>query len=218
MIFLIFIIGFILGLIYCLVSEKLPLKIKDVYQKGYNSWMFNLFISVINGLILVISYYFYNFEYMFFASIVVSGLLLIIFMTDFKYMIILDSPLVISGLIIIILKWIYYGPKDALISLLSGLGLFILMLIIGFIGNKIFKKESLGGGDIKLSIIVGIILGFRLGLIALILSSFLALPYAITNMYLNNKKELPFGPFIVGSMTLIFIFSTKFMNLINLII
>ena len=78
------------------------------------------------------------------------------------------------------------------------------MYLIKLIGDKVFKKESLGGGDIKLSFFIGILLGypaigFKLGLISIIFSSFLALPYAISQVYLNKKNELPFGPFLIST-------------------
>ena len=91
------------------------------------------------------------------------------------------------------------------------------MFIVGLIGKKIFKREALGGGDIKLSFVIGTILGLRLGLISIIFSSLLALPYALASIMLSKNKEVPFGPFLVGSMALVFIFSDKFMSLINLL-
>ena len=53
------------------------------------------------------------------------------------------------------------------------------MLLIGLLGKVIFKKDALGGGDIKLAAIMGIILNLRLGLVSIILSSLLAMPYAL---------------------------------------
>ena len=77
-----------------------------------------------------------------------------------------------------------------------------------------FQKEALGGGDIKLAGVIGIILGFKLGLVSIILSSLLALPYAIGAMMLNKNSEVPFGPFLISSMAIVFIFADKFSNLI----
>lgn len=88
------------------------------------------------------------------------------------------------------------------------------MLFIGFIGKRIFKRDALGGGDIKLAAVIGIILGFRLGLVSIILSSLLALPYAAGAMMLNKDSEVPFGPFLIASMAIVFIFAEKFSNLI----
>lgn len=218
MILAIFFLGFILGLAYSLIGEKMPLLVPEVEEKEENSWILNLFIGCIHALVMLVSFYNYNFSYEFFASLIVAALVIIIFISDFKYMIILDSPLIIAGIFTLLLKYYYYDLKTVGLSLLSGLILFLLMLLIGFIGSKIFQKEALGGGDIKLATIIGIILGIKLGLVAIILSSLLALPYALASLMLSKNKEVPFGPFLAGSMSLVFIFSDKFLNLINFLL
>ena len=209
-----FLIGFILGLIYTLIGEKLPLLVPEVISKESNSWILNLFIGVINALIFLISYYTFGISYEFFATLIIAGLVFIIFISDFKYMIILDSPLVVSAILILLLRAYFNGFKDMGISLISGIILFLVMLFIGFLGKKMFKREALGGGDIKLAGIIGIILGLKLGLVAIILSSLLALPYATGAMMLNKDSEVPFGPFLIASMAIVFAFSDKFLNLI----
>ena len=123
-------------------------------------------MGVVNALVFLISYYYFGISYEFFASLIIAGLVLIIFISDFKYMIILDSPLIVSGLLILILRAYFHGFKDAGLHLLWGAILFLVMLLIGFIGKKIFKKEALGGGDIKLAGIIGLILGLKLGLVS----------------------------------------------------
>ena len=209
-----FLIGFVLGLVYALIGEKLPLLVPEVLPKENNSWILNLFIGVVNALIFLISYYTFGISYEFFATLIIAGLVFIIFISDFKYMIILDSPLVVSAILILILRAYFNGFKDMGMSLFSGIVLFLVMLLIGFIGSKLFKREALGGGDIKLAGIIGIVLGLRLGLVAIILSSLLALPYAAGAMMLNKDSEVPFGPFLIASMAIVFIFSDKFLNLI----
>lgn len=209
-----FLIGFVLGLVYALIGEKLPLLVPGVVSKESNSWILNLFIGVVNALIFLISYYTFGISYEFFATLIIAGLIFIIFISDFKYMIILDSPLVVSAILILILRAYFNGFKDMGMSLLSGIVLFLVMLLIGFLGSKLFKKEALGGGDIKLAGIIGIVLGLRLGLVTIILSSLLALPYAAAAMMLNKDSEVPFGPFLIASMAIVFVFSDKFLNLI----
>lgn len=218
MIIILFLSGFILGLLYVLIGERLPLKVPEVRPKEDNSWILNLFIGMLNGLIFLISHYSYGLSYEFFTSIIISALVIIIFVSDFKYLIILDSPLIISSILILVLKYSYFGMKEVIISVISGLILFVLMLLIGRIGKLIFKREALGGGDIKLAIVIGIILNLKLGLVAIILSSLLAMPYALGSMMLSKNKEVPYGPFLIGSLGIVFIFIEKFTNLINFLI
>lgn len=214
MIIILFLIGFILGLIYAFIGEKLPLFVPEVMEKEGNSWILNLFIGVVNALVMLISYYMWGISYEFFASLIIAGLVFIIFISDFKYMIILDSPLIIGGILILVFRAYFYGFKNMGLSALSGIVLFVIMFLIGLLGKKLFKREALGGGDIKLAGIIGIVLGLKLGLVAIILSSLLALPYAVGAMLLNKNNEVPFGPFLIASMAIVFAFSDKFLNLI----
>ena len=179
----------------------------------------HLMVEIITGLLFLSGYLYYGISYNLGIYLVSVSVAIIIFVSDFKYMIILDSPLIIGSILIIIIRYFELGFLNTIYSIFYGIGLFIVMYLIRIIGNKIFKKDSLGGGDIKLCFFIGLVLGypgigFRMGLIALIFSAFLALPYALTILYLNKKNELPYGPFLISSMIIIFIFIEKFVNLL----
>ncbi len=185
------------------------------YYCKKNISILNPLVEIITGLSFMLAYYLFGISYLFWASLIVFSLLIIIFISDFKYYIILDSPLVISSIAILLLKYYYFGPKTSLKALICGFIMFGIVYLIKKFGDFLFKKESLGGGDIKLSFFLGVLLGLRLSLVSFILSSFLALPYALASAYLSQKKEVPFGPFIIFSATLIFIYMDKFTNLLN---
>ena len=78
-----------------------------------------------------------------------------------------------------------------------------------------FKKRFFGGGDIKLTFVLGFILGIKAGIVALVLSSFLALPYAIATLYLKDNHEFAYGPFIAGALFIVFFHLDKFNMLID---
>ncbi len=176
----------------------------------------NLLVEFSLGLMFLVGYLYFPSSYMLYGYLILSCLMMVIFISDFSYYIILDSPLIISIILFAIIKFIYFGVKEVLFSLVSGFILFGVMYLIKFIGDKIFKKESLGGGDIKLSFVIGFVIGFRLSLLSLILSSFLALPYSVASLKLQKNNEVPFGPFLVSSLFIVFLFQDKFMNIINL--
>ncbi len=161
-------------------------------------------IELLTGVLFTASYIIFGLTYEFAIALILSSLVSIIFVSDSKYMIINDSPLIISGILITIIKIISLGLKETIYSILSGLLIFIIVYLLMLLGNFLFKKESLGGGDIKLSFIAGLTLGPILGVFYIILASFLAFPYA---MYISVKGEegmLPFGPFLVTSMLLLY--------------
>ena len=179
----------------------------------------HLLIEIITGLFFLFGYLYFGITVKLGIYLVILSLALVICISDFKYMIILDSPLIISGILLLVLKYFEVGLKNTFIAIIYGIILFIFMYLIKLLGDKLFKRESLGGGDIKLSFIIGLTLGyygigFRMGLICIIFSAFLALPYALASTYLNKKNELPYGPFLIFSLVIIFIFLEKFTNLL----
>lgn len=179
----------------------------------------HLFIELLTGFLFLVGYLYFGYSIKLGIYLVITSVTLIIFISDFKYMYILDSPIIIGSIIVLILRYFELGLRNSFYSLIYGVVLFIIMYLIKLLGDVLFKRESLGGGDIKLCFLIGITLGYpgiglRLGLIALIFSAFLALPYAIGQIYLNKKNELPYGPFLASSMVIIFVFIEKFSNLL----
>lgn len=177
----------------------------------------NLIVELTCGFIFAFSYAYYGVGYEMYMLMIISSLMILIFISDFSYYIILDSPLVIGSILIAICKCYYLGVNSLTASLLSAVGLFLSMYAIKLFGDVLFKRESLGGGDIKFAFVIGMILGFRLGLCALILSTFLALPYSVASLMLKKNNEVPYGPFLASSLFIVFIFSEKFISLLNLI-
>lgn len=172
-------------------------------------------IELFTGMLFLISYYVFGLTMEFFISIIISSLVSIIFVSDINYYIILDSPLVIGSFLIIIIKLISFGLKEALISIGSGLLVFGVMYLIMLLGNFIFKKESLGGGDIKLSFVAGLVLGPKLGIMYIVFGAFLAFPYAMYITIRNKENMLPFGPFLISSLLIIYLDYNFFLNFIN---
>lgn len=172
-------------------------------------------IELFTGMLFLISYYVFGLTTEFFISIIISSLVSIIFVSDINYYIILDSPLVIGSFLIIIIKLISFGLKEALISIGSGLFVFGVMYLIMLLGNFIFKKESLGGGDIKLSFVAGLVLGPKLGIMYIVFGAFLAFPYAMYITIRNKENMLPFGPFLISSLLIIYLDYNFFLNFIN---
>ena len=70
---------------------------------------------------------------------------------------------------------------------------------IAVIAGIIFKKEAMGGGDIKLLAAVGTLTGLGGVVSTLMISSFAGLLYYIVLMLLKKdpqNRTIPFGPFI----------------------
>ena len=172
-------------------------------------------IELFTGMLFLISYYTFGLSYEFAIAIIISSLVSIIFVSDINYYIILDSPIIIGSILIIIIKLLSTSLKDTLISFGSGILIFAIMYGIMLLGNLLFKKESLGGGDIKLSFIAGLVLGPKLGIFYIIFGAFLAFPYAMYITIRNKENMLPFGPFLISSLLIIYLDYNFFLNFIN---
>ena len=172
-------------------------------------------IELFTGMLFLISYYTFGLTPNFLIAVILSSLTSIIFVSDINYYIILDSPLIIGSILIIIIKLFTEPPINTLYSIGYGLITFGIMYLIMLLGNLLFKKESLGGGDIKLSFIAGLVLGPKLGIFYIILAAFLAFPYAIYVTIRNKDNMLPFGPFLISSLLIIYLDYNFFLNFIN---
>lgn len=162
-------------------------------------------MELLSGALFALCYKVFGISPNFFLAVIVASLVIIIFVSDSRYMIINDSPLVVSAILIFLIKWYVVGITSALISLISGLIIFGVAYLLRLFGYLAFKQEALGGGDIKLSFIAGMLVGIKLGIVYIVLASFLAFPYAVYITLKNKDNMLPFGPFLVSSLFIVFL-------------
>lgn len=119
----------------------------------------------------------------------------------------LESYIIPNGCIIIsIAVWAAYLPfsgmgwKDIGLSVLAGVVFGGGLLLVSLVMDKVLKKESLGGGDVKLYFVIGLYLGLVGTLFSLILACILGLLFALIRKRIKNKSEqIPFGPSIAAS-------------------
>ena len=78
------------------------------------------------------------------------------------------------------------------------------MYIVMLLGNFLFKKESLGGGDIKLMFVIGLVLHPFLGLFVIFIASVIALPISLIILWRKKKNLVPYGPFLLIAFMLIY--------------
>jgi leader peptidase (prepilin peptidase)/N-methyltransferase len=184
---------------------------KCAYCGARIGWRYPL-IEMLTGLLFLLAYFDIFLAqanlFRFIVSLYLSAVFLIMFFIDLKHMIIPDS-LTISGMIIgfgaSFLPGIELGWLNSLIGLLAG-GL--LFLAVAEIGDRVFKKESMGGGDIKLAAMLGAFLGWKGILLVLGIGSFLGAliggVFLATAKNRENARMIPFGPFLVTAALIVF--------------
>lgn len=177
-------------------------KCKNCGQKI--SWFYTIF-ELATGILFAISYIVFGPTLDFVIAITFVSTLLIIILSDYMYMIIPDEVVIFSIILLLIEIFIKSGLSGVGYSLLSGLISSFVMLLLKLFGDFLFKKESMGGGDIKLLFLFGLVLGYPMAIISIFLGSFIGLPIALIQLYKNKTNIIPFGPFLsVGAMIILF--------------
>lgn len=120
-----------------------------------------------------------------------------------------DGCLLISAAVWLIAQpLVGHGWKEALLRLLAAVVFGGGLLLLSLLMDRILKKDSLGGGDIKLFFVVGLYLGFASTLFSLLLACVLGLLFAILRKRSGNEEgeQIPFGPSIATAAAVMLLF------------
>lgn len=85
------------------------------------------------------------------------------------------------------------GPSG-LTALLPGFAIASAVLLLSLLMDKLLKKDTMGGGDIKLLFLIGCYLSFPQCLLMLMLACLLGIVMASILMKLDSETPFPFGP------------------------
>ena len=80
------------------------------------------------------------------------------------------------------------------------------LVVIGAVGSRIFKREAMGGGDVKLMAMVGSLIGAPKALLVnLVVAPVLGSAVGLFLRFRYKKELIPYGPFLsIGSIIAIF--------------
>jgi prepilin signal peptidase PulO-like enzyme (type II secretory pathway) len=127
-------------------------------------------------------------------NLAIAWLLTFIFIYDLKYQEVLDSMTLVPALIIFVVKILVFGAswQDMLIGAGIGAGFFLLQYIIS-------KGKWVGGGDIRIGLLMGIILGWKLVLLALWIAYIVGAIISVVLLFKKKKQmssQIAFGTFL----------------------
>ena len=100
---------------------------------------------------------------------------------------------------------------------MNGIISFTIMYIIKKIGDFIFKKESMGGGYIKLMFLICMILTYKNALLTIFIGSLIGLPISLITIKKNASHILPFGPLLALGSIIIVLSKINLDSLLNII-
>ncbi len=179
--------------------------------------IFYPFIEVVTGLLFAVCYYSFGFSYDLIIALVLASLFSVVVVSDLNYMIIPDEVTYLSAIIILIVNFLNLGFWGGLFQLGSGILTFLTMYGIMLFGNFLFKKETLGGADVKLMLVAGLSLHPVLGIFVIFIASCIALPISVLLYVINKDRMIPFGPFIVAAILLFYLLKIDINTFANLL-
>jgi leader peptidase (prepilin peptidase)/N-methyltransferase len=156
-------------------------------------------IELATGLLFVVSFQLYGLSLQMVLVDVIIAMLLVVTIIDFRHYIIPDLitiPGIVAGLVFSLVNPLL-SPLDSAIGLVAGGASLYLFAVAG---EYLFKKEALGGGDIKLAAMLGAWLGWQNMIIIFFGGALLGLIFALVQMARSSQvretRLIPFGPFL----------------------
>jgi len=123
------------------------------------------------------------------------SLLLAISLVDLEDGWVPDRFLVVGVVGYLLLLPLEPKPMKALFEgLIGAAAIFFPLLFVVLAADKLLKRESMGGGDLKLFALLGLYFGWKLGLLLVILSCFTGLIFAFIIGKARPRKPFPFVP------------------------
>lgn len=241
-----FIIGAVLGSFYNVVGTRLPLKqsliaprssctschhqlfarelipiISYVLLRGKCSQcknkigVFHLAIECSTAVLFCFAFWRFGYSIEILVSLLFISMLAIITVSDIQYMVIQNRILLLFGVLILFLRFTI--QQTPILELVGG-------AILGFgllFALSILSKGGIGGGDIKMYVVIGLVLGIQNTFISLFLASVIGLFIAFL-LKKGMRELIPFGPAIaIGSLVAYFFgdeLSSSYMQMMNFLL
>ena len=180
------------------------------------SWFYPIF-ELSTGVLFAIAYLIFGMSLEFLIAITFISMILIIIISDYQYMIIPDEVLIVSIILLAIEIFFLKGFVGLELALLNGVIAFFSMFLLKKFGDFLFKKESMGGGDIKLLFIFGLVLGWQMAIMSIFIGSFIGLPISLIILHKKKNNIVPFGPFLSAGALIILLTKMDLNSIINIL-
>lgn len=160
-------------------------------------------VELLTALLFLLLFNYFGLSLTFWIYVVFCSSLVVVSFIDIDIREIPDE-ISLSGILIgLVLSVIFPQLQDTGLRKLAFLRSFLGIIaggggiyFTGLVGDAIFKKESMGGGDVKLMAMVGAFVGWKLALVTFFLAPCFG---AIVGIIVKIKKGeglIPYGPFL----------------------
>jgi len=136
---------------------------------------------------------------------IVGSLLLVIFFSDLKYHFIYDQIIYPAiGITLLYYLFNFFTHYELRITnyLLSSFLAAAFFYLLHILGPKLFHRDTMGLGDVKLAFLMGLLLGYPKIIVALYLAFLTGALVGVILIAVKKakmKSQIPFGSFLVGA-------------------
>ncbi|MFH0993334.1 MAG: prepilin peptidase [bacterium] len=156
--------------------------------------IFHLFVEIAGGALFSVSYLIFGFSWELAAALMLTSVLIIEVISDIAYQVVIDRVWIAGTALVVILRIV---DGTFFIHLLATVILTGFLWLVAVIGKAAFKKEALGGGDVKLFLFFGWCLTWSEGLLAIFVASLLGFVWG-TVFRKSVRKEIALVPFLAA--------------------
>jgi leader peptidase (prepilin peptidase)/N-methyltransferase len=198
-------IGFLIGRFFRIVSIRILNRNSSILI-SYNRNYYNI-IEVILGAIYGFLFWNFNWSYELLIGFFFVSILFIAIQTDLVAMIIPNQLIIFAYAGAVFLRMLNHPLPwwDYTLAAFLGSGLLLIVSII--------SRGGIGGGDIKLYVFIGIVLGVELTILSIFATSLLGALYGVLQLIRKNferRKAMPYAPFIATGSIVVYLLDIKF--------
>lgn len=175
-------------------------------------------IEILTGIIFTAVVFFYPVlgVYRLIAIIGIICSLIVIFVSDLKYHVISDY-LLGSFLLFTLFLHLFDGtPLSSIVKEYGSSALIVSMPI--FLIYFLSHEKAMGLGDVLLTVIIGFLLGWKEGFVALYIAFVTGAIFGVSLIIIHRKKiksKIPFGPFLVFGTVIVWLYGAKILEMIG---
>ena len=171
-------------------------------------YLFSMFFIAI-GLYMVQSDWIYTV-----TALAVSWILIELSIADIKYRIVPDQLVILLAVSAVGFIQYHTGWQDMLAGAALGLGI---MAVTALLGRALYKREAVGGGDIRLFAALGLVLGTKGILFVYMISALLSGAHMVFLLAVRKIKKndtIPMVPYIAAAAIIYMVFLWQHIDLI----
>ncbi|WP_026400296.1 prepilin peptidase [Acholeplasma equifetale] len=173
--------------------------------------------ELLTGVLYLFTHLIFGFQIEFFIYVLTITVMIPIIRIDYEHKYIPDR-LNLSILVLGLIYTIYQAFTDLNILWINGLGFLIgalIIFIVRWIGQQIYKREAMGFGDLKLLAALGMLIGWQGVIFTFLIGCIIASIIEVTLIAVKVKQrdsEIAFGPYLVYAAIIYMFFGETLIN------